>query len=188
MTTDYFNSHAHDVELQICRQFSEFFTIGRDIDWDSNTFWTLKVKQLLNDIGRNYYIDKAKEGYSFVTAASGLENQHEWLYDLVWFEYDIARNRLTNVFLVVESEWHSWNKKEYLINMQGDFEKLLLARCTYRLMIFDGYSEGELHSYITHFNSIIDGYYHSQKNDRYMYAAWLNSKEKSEFIFDLKIV
>jgi hypothetical protein len=189
MITDNFKANAKDIEKLISKEFSEYFKIGNDINWDSNAFWTLQIKKILDDIGRKTYGTNVKNGREFFTAASGLMKQHEWLYDLVWYEYDTNKNKLTNIYLVAESEWKtSWNKKSYLTDLQYDFEKLLLARSPYRLMIFDGYSEEELKSYISHFNSIIDEYHHSQKNDRYMYAAWLNSNKNSEFIFDLKIV
>ena len=52
-----------------------------------------------------------------------------WLYDLVWLKYDENKS-LIDAPLVMESEWDGKN------DVKDDFQKLLLARSKYRVMIF----------------------------------------------------
>lgn len=62
----------------------------------------------------------------------------EWLYDLTWLKYcaDRSDRLLVDVHLVAEIEWDNRDS-----HIQDDFEKLLLARASVRLMVFGGWDK-----------------------------------------------
>ena len=93
---------------------------------------TRAVKTELCTIGRSF-------GYE-VYAKDVEEDERdgsEWLYDVTWLEYDRSGGGLTDAPLVAECEWE--NQQE--IEIDNDFEKLLLARAGVRVMIFSGRDE-----------------------------------------------
>ena len=61
-------------------------------------------------------------------------NWGEWLYDVTWLEYNDA-GRVAAAPLVAECEWDNFER------IKSDFDKLLLARASVRLMIYDGNSK-----------------------------------------------
>jgi hypothetical protein len=93
--------------------------LGRGI---KDRVWT---KQLKDDIGT------LGEKHDWTVCAGGFKGRFEggWLYDLVW--YKETNGHLSQVYLVLESEW---GKYQSLIKY--DFEKLLLAKATLKVMIF----------------------------------------------------
>jgi hypothetical protein len=62
----------------------------------------------------------------------------EWLYNLVW--YDGRCGELRDVILAAEIEWATWahTDEDGLNKILYDFEKLLVARTEYRIIIFQG--------------------------------------------------
>lgn len=87
--------------------------------------WTKVVLTKLCDIGRSFgfqvgaKVDKANRDWG------------EWLYDVTWLEYNDA-GRVVSAPLVAECEWGN------LERITEDFDKLLLARASVRLMICEG--------------------------------------------------
>ena len=101
---------------------------------EGDTVWTTKVKTELCKIGRRF-------GYSVYARANEVDEVYrdggEWLYDVTWLEYKCngdpeRRLVLRSAQLVAECEWGG---HEHICD---DFEKLLLARASVRVMIFDG--------------------------------------------------
>ncbi len=92
-------------------------------DGCSTTEWTRRVKQAIVDVGRKL---------CWLTAANGCESDEgsEWLYDVVWYQLDQSKH-MTDVPLVAESEWGQGDAAK------ADFEKLLVARAKYRVMVFE---------------------------------------------------
>ena len=92
---------------------------------DADSTWTNCIKTRLCDIGR---------GFGYQVGASGVAEASrdfgEWLYDVTWLEY--SDGLLAGAPLVAECEWGNWDA------VVDDFDKLLLARASVRLMIFDG--------------------------------------------------
>ena len=86
----------------------------------------------------------------------------EWLYDVIWTEYSqgyepSTQNQLIAVHLVAECEWGDFT------DIKKDFEKLLLARATLRLMIYDGNRDpgslaiaDQLAKYVAGFRDTVD--------------------------------
>ena len=91
----------------------------------SNSFWTKEIKRVFIELGH-------KEGFKVCAHGVDTADAKEWLYDLVWYRDD-ENGRLESVPLVLESEWEA--KYE---GIKYDFEKLLLARTVYKVMIFQG--------------------------------------------------
>ena len=87
-----------------------------------NGYWTKSIKQALGDLGKSK---------GFEIGAAGMDDTYEkeWLYDLIWYKEE--EGFLKSVPLVVESEWDRSYK-----GIQYDFEKLLVARAEYKIMIF----------------------------------------------------
>ena len=90
---------------------------------------TEAVKNKLSEIGQ--------EKLGCYVCASGVQraNWGEWLYDVTWLEYDCDGGSLVDAHLAAECEWGNCG------DIKDDFQKLLLARASVRLMIFGGWDE-----------------------------------------------
>lgn len=98
----------------------------------STTHWTKAIKAELCNRGRALGCRARASGVGF-----SREFGREWLYDVTWTEYNRgyepgAQNQLFAVHLVAECELGNFAE------IKEDFEKLLLARATLRLMIYHG--------------------------------------------------
>jgi len=84
--------------------------------------WTTHLKDVIGTLG---------EKYDWTICAGGFKGRFEggWLYDLVW--YKEASGHLSDVYLVLESEW---GKRR--AHIKYDFEKLLLAKAKLKVMVF----------------------------------------------------
>ena len=121
--------------------------------------WTKYVKQALVDIGRLN---------GFKTAASGCSSDDgaEWLYDVVWYEVDEHGN-MRDVPLVAECEWGGPRA------IKVDFEKLLVARARYRVMIFQTSTDAESQRSINLLKGCITNCKLSRAGDRYLFLVWV---------------
>jgi len=131
--------------------------------------WTKEIKASLVELGHNH-------GYE--ASASGCKNADcgEWLFDLAWYKYN-SKRQMENLFLAMESEWGKEN------DIRVDFEKLLVVRSQYRLMIFQGNTIDIITNNLVNRINIFHG---SQKGDRYLFAGWHWDTQK--FIFSHHIV
>ncbi|MDG4597563.1 MAG: hypothetical protein P9F75_18070 [Candidatus Contendobacter sp.] len=106
----------------------------------------------------------------------------EFLYDIVWLKYKIDYEKkhliterefkknfdqfpLIDSLLVGESDWG------YFDGVKEDFEKLLLARSKYRIMVFSVKNENEFNQYIRRLTELIRQYESSQPGDRYLFCG-----------------
>lgn len=130
--------------------------------------WTIAMKKGLADLGRRL-------GWGVCTASIGGDCEREWLYDQVWYNSPDAH--VEDVGLLVESEW-----SPALSDVVYDFEKLLIARCAIKVMIFQaGDNDCE-----TFFNRLLEGirrYRHSTNaaGEHYVLACWRDSQRAFEF-------
>lgn len=86
--------------------------------------WTVAVLYEFRDLG-------IKNGWKVCPGGRGdMDRQGEWLYDMVWYRSD-NEDRLRHVELVLESEWAKPRGK-----IKEDFEKLLVARCPWKIMVY----------------------------------------------------
>jgi len=166
------------VELGIKKALEDLPAKATADNWQGEAAWTRGVKQALVDVGRRN---------GFLAGAQGCDADHpEWLYDVFWFQLDPAKH-LTDVPLVAECEWAGPPAVKY------DFEKLLVARSKYRIMVFQSWtqrlaSQSDADEYILQF--ILDmklwthKYVRTQNEDRYLFAGWA----RTHWIFEHYVV
>ena len=97
-----------------------------------NRDWTIQLKNDIGDLG-------AANRWSICTSGSGFKDRGfdcEWLYDLIWYRNTEPDNHLAEVYLVLESEWDMSPSA-----IKYDFEKLLLAKATLKVMVFQAWDE-----------------------------------------------
>ena len=133
--------------------------------------YTKAIKTALCELGRKF---------TYQVRASGVDiAESEWLYDVTWLQYSRGYepgpdNRLVGIPLVAECEWGTSPDVKY------DFEKLLLARASVRLMIYGDFqqypeSRGDglakrLAGYVGDFNG-------SGTDDAWLLATWEKSDD-----------
>jgi hypothetical protein len=137
--------------------------------WQGETPWSVAVKGAIVSVGREF---------GWLTAANGCETDEgkEWLYDVVWYQSDRA-GHMTDVPLVAESEWGGENA------IKEDFEKLLVSRSRYRVMVFQADSEEAVRSIFQKMHLWIAKFHRTTVGDRYLLAGWA----RNHWIFDLHV-
>ena len=139
---------------------------AEDECWNGETPWTIGVKEAIVAVGREL---------GWLTASNGCDSDEgkEWLYDIVWYQSDRA-GHMTDVPLVAESEWGGETA------IKEDFEKLLVSRSKYRVMIFQGDSEDHIRSLIDKMSLWISKFHRTSDTDRYLFAGWA----KDHWVFE----
>lgn len=135
--------------------------------------WTSAIKGILAKLGH-------QEGCKVATSPAGIRggrdfaqlcqavqghkpDHTEWLYDILWYQdYPDNLGYLLDVLLVAESEWSS---KDYV---KDDFQKLLLARSKYRIMIYQCETDGTV---IRWAKEQIRNFKLTQQGDRYLFCS-----------------
>jgi hypothetical protein len=85
---------------------------------------------------------------------------------------------MTDVPLVAECEWGGEGGIKY------DFEKLLISKSQYKLMIFKSDSDKNIDDIINKMKIWINIFRQTSKGDRYLFAGW----SKNHWIFEHYIV
>jgi len=95
---------------------------------DGDGAWTRQIKEDIGSLG---------VAHGWTVCSSGFERRFEpeWLYDLIWYRND-GQKHLEDVYLVLESEWRE-DKDHYAVRY--DFEKLLIAKATLKVMVFQAW-------------------------------------------------
>lgn len=88
----------------------------------------------------------------------------EWLFDVTWLEYD--GEFVIDACLVAECEWRGDEEVEW------DFQKLLLARATVRLMIFDGNYDPRSEKIAACLAKQVGRFRRSRDEDGWLLVAW----------------
>jgi hypothetical protein len=135
--------------------------------------------------GRRVWTEAVIEAVSLVGKELGWrvcpdypDGERAWLYDLVWFRNAYERSpdeRLEEVGLVLESEWD-----KNFGQIRRDFEKLLIARCPVKVMIFD--TRGD------HLDRLMSGLQQYKSRDlgeTYILAGFAD--RNGEYRFDFRI-
>lgn len=131
---------------------------------------SLATHDVKKDVG-----EVAKEkGYKVRATEYRQTEQCEWLYDLTCLKYD-KDGYLEDIPLVMESEW----KNKYEI--RKDFEKLLVSRAKYRVMILQVKSDEEEKEIIEQLRQYVEKCQCSKKGDRYLFACWNSDPKKRSF-------
>ena len=150
------------IENEICNALDSIIDLC--LETKGNKSWTKEIKRAFLKLGSKY-------GYE--TCSSGIEesNNAEWLYDLVWYN-NYETNYIKNVFLVLECEWNI-----DFPSIKYDFEKLILAKAKYRVMIFQGRNEEKVKEVINDFKEIIKGCEMSVDGDKYLFEGYVINME-----------
>lgn len=159
-------------KIQICQTLESAVAEIHTAGLTGNTPWTKSIKRALAELGWDL-------GYDVCTGGFKPEIDSAWLYDLIWYEEN-EKGFLIDVPLAVESEW-----KEKFSEIKFDFEKLLAARATLRLMICQCKSYYKKQR-LQYFRDALTAYRHRQPGDRYLIALLDFSHE--EFHFELLIL
>jgi len=152
-----------------------------------NPDWTKGVKAIFGGIGyqrgyRTYFSDGAGREFNQIRqdiiSNRVLNGTHipdvliGWLYDILWWEEN--QYGATDIPLVCESDWGNIESVKY------DFQKLLLARSKYRIMIFEC---GRVA--IQWCKSQIKQFKLTQSGDRYLFCSWEGNN--AGFYFELYV-
>ena len=141
---------------------------------ESRGQWTRDVKVALGVAGREH---------DFWVCAGGIRDNArdsgEWLYDVTWLSYlPDGEQHLVDADLVVECEWDP--RTEYV---DEDFQKLLLARATVRLMIFDGGDPEGADVIASHLARQVAAFRRSRDDDAWLFAAWVGDESDQGWSF-----
>jgi hypothetical protein len=135
-----------------------------------NRAWTKAIFKSLADLG-------VKLKYEICSSSSDGEFDGGWLYDVIWYEND-ANGQLKSVPLIVESEWHRrYDQIKY------DFEKLLVGRAKYKVMIFQASGEQML-EYFKKMKSGIEAFQSASAGEIYLLACF----DETRWVFDIQTI
>ncbi len=167
----------------------------RDSDWTNATkaiFGAIRYKNRRNDLTCQSWSGFNRTGqYTSREIRQHVEKAldlhvpdylHEWLYDITW--YDAKPGFVYDMPLVAESEW---GKIEADGGVKEDFQKLLLARSKYRVMIFQC-RKREHNALIEWFKEQIMELQFTQTDDRYLFCAFLWNARNQRFDFTHYVV
>src|ERR1700754_3114085 len=114
-----------NIELAIQSALINYSKLAAQQNFTSNKDWTYFLKESLANLGKQNNYRVCTSGFKDVFDC-------EWLYDMVWYEEvgEGTNKRLIDVPLVVECEWNPYPEP-----IRYDFEKLLVANASHKLMI-----------------------------------------------------
>lgn len=117
--------------------------------------------------------------------AGEFPDKSEWLYDIIWYKPDQTKNHtiannnfeftdMIDIPLVVECEWKD------AVEVHKDFEKLLIAKSKYRVMIFQALQidiSPQIDWCIQQINKSVQ----TQSGDRYLFCPWDGNSRQFKF-------
>ena len=137
--------------------------------------WTKAVLTALCLLGHKL---KCTVGASPKSVSCKNRDWGEWLFDAIWCSCD-GDGRIKAVKLVAESEWGD------LGAIEDDFQKLLVARATVRVMVFDaGQSEGGTSAIVEALCGHVQTF-QGQKGDTYLLIAYVKDEDSWRFDYSL---
>ena len=116
--------------------------------------------------------------------------KREWLYDLHWYtEVKGCHYRPIGLPLVVECEWEPNRRKEKTkvpySGIKFDFQKLLVANASLRLMVFIKRKRDELSELDEYFGKAIESCRNLKANSQFLFVAF--EEEKKRFHYAQKV-
>ena len=191
------------IEQEIVNALTRFHPIALVNGIHSDPDWNKAVKAILGTIGNqngymSYFNDGRGRPYAqiqqVVQEVFGVKVQippvpvpkpsNEWLYDLLWWDQgdgniiDARQFHIVDIPLVAEIEWGNANA------ITDDFQKLLLARSKYRVMIFQSSNKtldwctNLIQNFIT---KHIQNFRPTKSEDRYLFGAYVNNEHGFHF-------
>jgi hypothetical protein len=159
-------STIDQIEDQICKAI-------RGIEIDSlsgDRKWAKAIFKALADLGTSL-------NYEICSSSNDGEYDAGWLFDLVWYQND-ENGRLFSVPLVLESEWHrNYERIKY------DFEKLLIAKAQYKVMIFQAKGEKKA-EYFNRLEAGIGAFHIACKSESYLLVCF----DEDLWVFEIRTV
>jgi hypothetical protein len=155
-----------EIEDQICKAI-------RSVPIDSlkgDGAWTKAIFKAIADLG-------TRLNYKICSSRSDGEYDGGWLYDLIWYENDDT-GQLKSLPLVLESEWD----KNY-DGIKYDFEKLLIARAKYKIMIFQAKRE-KVSQYFKQLQSGIEAFHVASEDESYLLMCF----DEDNWAFQIKTI
>lgn len=145
---------------------------ARDNGW-TDSQWTKAVKEEIIKVCK-------RSGSDWQASASqcGNANTGEWMYDVVCWRYDGQGNMIA-VPLVAECEWGNEDQ------IKDDFEKLLVSRSKFRVMVFQAGSEESVKRIFDDMKGWVRMFQGTKAEDRYLLAGW--SPDSNRFSFNLHV-
>jgi len=145
--------------------------------------WTIAIQAIFSKLGHQenckVAANRKKVGRGFEPirqiVAGETPDHNEWLYDVLWWHEDKPWFMI-DVPLVAESEWGNDNAFKY------DFQKLLLARSKYKIMIF----ECRDHTPIIQWSKEQIRHFRGTQGDRYLFCSW-EGRYRRSFYFELYV-
>jgi hypothetical protein len=144
---------------------------------------TRLIKDKLSELGAR----KLKGKPSYKVYANGI-SEHlrqenggpfrnaEWLYDMHWYVNGIDAYTTLEVPMVMECEWNPVHRKDRnkvpFSGIKYDFQKLLLANATLRVMIFKVRKVDHLDELYSYFQNNINNYKLLPKNADFLFIAF----------------
>jgi hypothetical protein len=155
-----------EIEDKICKAI-------RSVPIDSlkgDGAWTKAIFKAIADLG-------TKLDYHICSSRSDGEYDGGWLYDLIWYEND-EKGQLKSLPLVLESEWD----KNYK-GVKYDFEKLLIARAKYKIMIFQARRK-KLPQFFQQMQSAIEAFHTASEDESYLLVCF----DEDSWAFQIKTI
>ena len=150
---------ANKVFNIIAKNEKELTKLGLDKYKDFTNF----LKIIIGDLGVSL-------GYETATNCSKEYNEKEWLYDLVWYKMDdkIEPSVLKSVDLVLETEISGKKFSDFKI----DFDKLLIATNSTKIMLFSKVSKNVLSEIINYVQNTLNRFDDLKKGEQVYLIFW----------------
>jgi hypothetical protein len=159
------------VESEIIQAINAMCARDDASDWN-DTQWTRHAKNAVAQLGKSKKYWIYASGCDFVDSG-------EWLYDLCWLDY--SGKNLVAAPLVMEIEWYSRDT-----DVDDDFQKLLLARCDHRVMLFRPRKRSQTRAAVEVLLPHISSCRHGCAGDKYLFGCWNDTFQRFDwFAYEL---
>ncbi len=158
------------IEQKIIDALNEFGPIAQTNNIISRPEWTIAIQAIFSKLGHQAKYKVAAKKANKKNGGRGFDQirqivagetpEHgEWLYDILWWHQDNPEYMI-DVPLVAETEWGNDEAFKY------DFQKLLLARSKYKIMVF------ECGNHIIQWGKEQIRCFKGTQGDRYLFCSW----------------
>lgn len=154
------------LELDVIRAIDTLCDNPSAMSW-SDTQWTRETKNALARLGKSKHYWVYASGCDFADGG-------EWLYDLCWLAY--SEETLVGAPLIAEIEWYFRDT-----DVDDDFQKLVLARCDNRVMLFSPRRTNETRASVDALLTHISRCRHTVEGDKYLFGCWSDSQSKFDW-------
>lgn len=164
------------IEQKIIDELNRFVPIALKNKF-TDAEWTIAIQAIFSKLGHQencqVAANKKRVGRGFEQisqlVAGDNPDHNEWLYDILWWHQNHPEYML-DVPLVAETEWRGDDDFKY------DFQKLLIARSKYKVMIF------QCGNHMIQWGKEQIQHFSGTQGDRYLFCSWLGNE--GEFYFE----